>query len=105
MCVHAAAAGGVAALGFFVCVRAAFECVMYLCAAFDDEGEVVGESQVRVLSFDRSSNVRELMESNSPGNMLRNFPHLKAKEIIQGTINSVRKIPNDLYEELVHHME
>ena len=41
----------------------------------------------------------------SPGNMLRNFPHLKAKDIITGTVNCVRKIPNDLYEELVHHME
>lgn len=43
--------------------------------------------------------------SISPGNMLRNFPHLKAKDIITGTVNCVRKIPNDLYEELVHHME
>lgn len=46
-----------------------------------------------------------LMKRCSPGSMLRNFPHLKAKEIIQGTINCVRKIPNDLYVELVHHME
>ena len=46
-----------------------------------------------------------LTNLNSPGNMLRNFPHLKAKDIITGTVNCVRKIPNDLYEELVHHME
>ena len=107
---HAAAAGGVAALGLFVRVRAAFECAVYLRAAADDEGEVVGESEVRILqSIPIGSQLYgsafSLTDLNSPGNMLRNFPHLKAKDIITGTVNCVRKIPNDLYEELVHHME
>ena len=47
----------------------------------------------------------KLLASPSPGNMLRNFPHLKAKDIIDYTVNCVRKIPGELYEELVHHME
>lgn len=44
-------------------------------------------------------------ESSSPGNMLRNFPQLQAKKVIEGAVNCVRKIPNELYEQLVHHME
>ena len=46
------------------------------------------------------SNVRA-----SPGKLLRSFPPLHAKEIIALTVNLVRKIPSDLYEELVHHAE
>ena len=46
---YAAAAGGVAALGLSVRVRSAFECAVYLRAAADDEGEVVGESEVCIL--------------------------------------------------------
>ena len=60
------------------------------------------------VSSDRIVSLREcvtLTDFDSPGNMLRTFPHLKAKDIITGTVNCVRKIPNDLYEELVHHME
>lgn len=41
----------------------------------------------------------------SPGKLLRSFPPLQAKEIIALTVNLVRKIPSDLYEELVHHAE
>lgn len=41
----------------------------------------------------------------SPGNMLRNFPQLQTKRVIEGAVNCVRKIPNELYEQLVHHME
>lgn len=41
----------------------------------------------------------------SPGNMLRNFPQLQAKKVIEGAVNCVRKIPNETYEQLVHHME
>lgn len=43
--------------------------------------------------------------SHSPGKLLRSFPPLQAKQIIAGTVNMVRKIPADLYEELVHHAE
>ena len=41
----------------------------------------------------------------SPGKLLRSFPPLQAKEIIALTVSLVRKIPSDLYEELVHHAE
>lgn len=41
----------------------------------------------------------------SPGKLLRSFPPLQAKKIIELTVSLVRKIPADLYEELVHHAE
>ncbi|KAM0799274.1 rab-GTPase-TBC domain-containing protein [Usnea florida] len=47
----------------------------------------------------------ELLADPSPGKLLRSFPPLQAKEIIALTVNLVRKIPSDLYEELVHHAE
>ena len=43
---YAAATGGAPALGFSVRIRSAFECALYLCAAVDDEGAAVGESEV-----------------------------------------------------------
>ena len=45
------------------------------------------------------------MICHSPGSMARTLPHLKANDIIDYTVNCVRKIPSELYEELVHHME
>ena len=41
----------------------------------------------------------------SPGKLLRSFPPLQAKKTVALTVSLVRKIPVDLYEELVHHAE
>lgn len=41
--------------------------------------------------------------SSSPNKLLRSFPALDAKEIIALTVLIVRKIPDDLYQELVVH--
>ena len=42
---------------------------------------------------------------NSPGNLLRSFPPLQARKLVDLTVSFVRKIPDDLYDELVHHAE
>ncbi|KAK3179029.1 hypothetical protein OEA41_001168 [Lepraria neglecta] len=47
----------------------------------------------------------DLLAETSPGKLLRSFPPLQAKKIIELTVSMVRKIPADLYEELVHHAE
>lgn len=44
-----------------------------------------------------------LLNSPSPNKILRSFPLLDAKEIIALTVLIVRKIPDDLYVELVKH--
>lgn len=41
----------------------------------------------------------------SPTKLLRSFPPLQAKLIIEITVSNLRKIPADIYEELVHHAE
>lgn len=41
----------------------------------------------------------------SPTKLLRSFPPLQAKPIIDLTVSNLRKIPADIYEELVHHAE
>ncbi|KAL8737894.1 MAG: hypothetical protein Q9181_001266 [Wetmoreana brouardii] len=46
-----------------------------------------------------------LMASPSPTKLLRSFPPLQAKPVIDLTVSNLRKIPVDLYEELVHHAE
>lgn len=46
-----------------------------------------------------------LTKNPSPTKLLRSFPPLQAKKIIELTLNWVRKIPVDVYEELVHHAE
>lgn len=46
-----------------------------------------------------------MLMDNSPTKLLRSFPPLQAKTIIELTLNWVRKIPADVYEELVHHAE
>lgn len=43
--------------------------------------------------------------SVSPGKLLRSFPPLDAKRIIGLTVSMARKIPDDLYEEMVHHAQ
>lgn len=43
------------------------------------------------------------MFSCSPSKLLRAFPPLHAKPIIDLTVSNLRKIPADVYEELVHH--
>ncbi|KAL8672504.1 MAG: hypothetical protein Q9168_003042 [Polycauliona sp. 1 TL-2023] len=46
-----------------------------------------------------------LLTSPSPTKLLRSFPPLQAKLIVEITVSNLRKIPADLYEELVHHAE
>ncbi|KGY14795.1 hypothetical protein PABG_12289 [Paracoccidioides brasiliensis Pb03] len=46
-----------------------------------------------------------ILASPSPNKILRVFPALDAKEIIALTVLIVRKIPDDLYEELVVHAQ
>ena len=47
----------------------------------------------------------ELLADSSPGKLLRSFQPLQAKKIIAIAVNLVRKIPVDLYDELVHHAD
>ncbi|KAK5944316.1 CDC16 protein [Knufia obscura] len=44
-----------------------------------------------------------LLESPSPGKLLRNFPNLKAEEVIRTTLVIVRDLPEELYAEVVRH--
>ncbi|KAI4187908.1 MAG: hypothetical protein LQ348_004000 [Seirophora lacunosa] len=46
-----------------------------------------------------------LLTSPSPTKLLRSFPPLQAKLIIEFAASNLRKIPADVYEELVHHAE
>lgn len=43
------------------------------------------------------------INSFSPNKILRSFPPLDAKEIIALTVLIVRKIPQDLYAEMIDH--
>lgn len=45
----------------------------------------------------------KLLESSSPGKLLRNFPNLKAEEVIRTTLVIVRDLPEDIYAEVVRH--
>ncbi|KAJ5542574.1 hypothetical protein N7535_004996 [Penicillium sp. DV-2018c] len=45
----------------------------------------------------------QIFESPSPNKILRSFPPLDAKEIIALTVLLVRKIPEDLYAEMINH--
>ncbi|KAN0066563.1 CDC16 protein [Thecaphora frezii] len=45
----------------------------------------------------------ELLDSTSPMKLLRQFPPLNARQIIQVTVSMARDVPEDLYEELVKH--
>ncbi|MCJ1455954.1 hypothetical protein MMC28_006311 [Mycoblastus sanguinarius] len=47
----------------------------------------------------------DLLSDISPGKLLRSFPPLQAKKTVTLTVSLVRKIPAELYEELVHHAE
>ena len=42
---------------------------------------------------------------HSPTKLLRSFPPLQAKLIVEITVSNLRKIPADIYKELVHHAE
>lgn len=44
-----------------------------------------------------------LLASSSPSKLLRSFPALDAQEIIKTTLGIVKKIPNDVYAQLVAH--
>ncbi|KAL8714882.1 MAG: hypothetical protein Q9220_001395 [cf. Caloplaca sp. 1 TL-2023] len=46
-----------------------------------------------------------LLTSPSPTKLLRSFPPLQAKLIVEITVSNLRKIPADIYQELVHHAE
>lgn len=45
----------------------------------------------------------QLLQSSSPGKLLRNFPNLKADEVIRLTLVVVRDLPEDIYAEVVRH--
>ncbi|KAJ9655315.1 CDC16 protein [Neophaeococcomyces mojaviensis] len=45
----------------------------------------------------------KLMESQSPGKLLRSFPNLNADEVIKTTLVIVRDLPEDVYAEVVRH--
>lgn len=45
----------------------------------------------------------ELMTSQSPMKVLRQFPPLQARAVIGVTVALVKDIPEDLYRELVYH--
>lgn len=45
----------------------------------------------------------QLLQSSSPGKLLRSFPNLKADEIIRLTLVVVRDLPEDIYAEVVRH--
>lgn len=44
-----------------------------------------------------------LLDSASPGKLLRSFPSLKADEVIRLTLVIVRDLPDDVYAEVVRH--
>ena len=46
-----------------------------------------------------------LLASASPGTLLRAFPGLDARKIVTLTVGMVAKVPEGLYEELVHHAQ
>lgn len=46
-----------------------------------------------------------LLASASPGTLLRAFPALEARKVIMLTVGMVAKVPEELYEELVHHAQ
>ncbi|KAK1592021.1 hypothetical protein Q3G72_017883 [Acer saccharum] len=45
----------------------------------------------------------QLLQSSSPGKLLRSFPNLKADEVIRLTLVVVRDLPEDIYAEVVRH--
>ena len=45
----------------------------------------------------------ELMGSRSPGILLRAFPPLRAREVVEMAVSFVEKIPPRVYHELVEH--
>ncbi|KAF2682791.1 TBC-domain-containing protein [Lentithecium fluviatile CBS 122367] len=44
-----------------------------------------------------------LLTSSSPNNLLRSFPPLNAEAIIRMAVTCANKIPEDMYEEIIHH--
>lgn len=55
------------------------------------------ERYVKHLQFERFT------DNDSPNKLLRSFPPLEADKVISLTVSFVRKIPDDLYGELVDH--
>ncbi|KAM7223216.1 mitotic check point protein BUB2 [Rhypophila decipiens] len=47
----------------------------------------------------------KIMDSPSPNKLLRSFPPLQADQIKQGTLALVRKIPDDVYADIVRHAQ
>ncbi len=97
-------ARGAATVGLPVCVRPPPEHSLYLRTAGDHEGNAVDKPEVRVHS---SINGKPILTEviRSPTKLLRSFPPLQAKLIVEITVSNLRKIPADIYEELVHHAE
>ena len=77
--------------------------VLCICAQLVLMREKLIASQIYIDNW-KFGRISKLTVS-SPGNMLRTFPQLKAKKVIEGAVNCVWKIPNDVYEQLVHHTE
>lgn len=90
-------------MGLFVCVRPSSEHPVYLRTTGDHEGDAFDKPKVRV----SSTNGEEILMGfiRSPTKLLRSFPPLQAKLIVEITVGNLRKIPADIYEELVHHAE
>lgn len=45
------------------------------------------------------------MTITSPNKLLRSFPPLQADQIKEGTLALVRKIPDDVYADIVRHAQ
>lgn len=56
-----------------------------------------------MLNIFHSENKSVLLTMDSPNKLLRSFPPLEADKVISLTVSFVRKIPEDLYGELVDH--
>ncbi len=77
---------------------------MYLRTVGDYEGNAANKSEVSLQRFESNE---KLLTSFicSPTKLLRSFPPLQAKLIVEITVSNLRKIPADIYDELVHHAE
>lgn len=91
-------------MGLPLCVRPSSEHPVYLRTTGDHEGDAFDKPKVRVQS---SIKRKEILMGfiRSPTKLLRSFPPLQAKLIVEITVSNLRKIPADIYEELVHHAE
>ena len=100
---HASATRGPSIMGLPVCVRPSSQYLVYLCTTGNHEGNASNKSKVRVRFPVKGEETDGTV--GSPTKLLRSFPPLQAKLIVEITVSNLRKIPADIYEELVHHAE